>query len=77
MTLEFYRMVLGFDISIVIKDIIDKIFLVYKILLIICIDFKLFYNYFIKFNIINKKKLIIDFIIILEVYKKQEIIKIK
>ena len=70
MTLEFYRMVLGFDINIVIKGTINKIFLVYKILLIIYINSKSFYNCFIKLNIINKKRLMINIIAIREVYKK-------
>ena len=64
LALELYRMVLGFDISIVIKDIVDKIFSICKILLIIYIDSKLFYNCLIKLGIINKKKLIINIIAI-------------
>ena len=63
-------MILGFDINIIIKGIVDKIFLIYKILSIIYINFKSFYNCFIKFDIINEKKLIINVIIIWKVYKK-------
>ena len=70
-------MILEFNINIIIKNIVNKIFLIYKILLIIYIDFKLFYNCFIKFDIINKKRLIINIIMIRKVYKKQKIMKIK
>ena len=70
-------MILEFNINIIIKNIINKIFLVCKILLIIYINFKLFYNCFMKFDVINKKRLMIDIIMIWKVYKKWEIIEIK
>lgn len=47
-----------------------------KIPIIIYINLKLLYNYFIKLNIINKKKLIINIISLRKVYKKKEIFKV-
>ncbi|KAF2261115.1 hypothetical protein CC78DRAFT_471253, partial [Lojkania enalia] len=43
----------------------------------IYIDLKSLYNYLIKLSITNKKRLIINIILIRELYKKREIIEIR
>lgn len=60
---ELYRLVQEFDIGIIIISIISIIFSK-KILLILYIDFKSLYNLLTKLKIINKKRLMIDIIIL-------------
>ena len=70
-------MILRFNINTIIKNTINKIFLIYKILLIIYIDFKSLYNCLIKFDIINKKRLIINIIFLYKSYEHRKINKIQ
>jgi hypothetical protein len=48
---KLYKIVYNFDIKVLIKVIIDKVFKI-KLLLIVYINLKLFYKYFIKLKII-------------------------
>ena len=47
-----------------------------RILVIIYIDSRLLYNYLVRLSIIDKKRLMIDIILLREAYKKKEIFKI-
>ena len=49
----------------------------FNIALIICIDFKFLYEYFVKLKIIYEKRLMIDVIFFRQLYKKHENIKIQ
>jgi hypothetical protein len=48
-----------------------------RILIIIYIDLRLLYNYLVRLDIIDEKKLIIDIILLREAYKKKEISKVQ
>ena len=54
---KFYKIIYNFDIKVLIKVIINKVFKI-KLLLIVYINLKLFYKYFIKLNTIYKKLII-------------------
>ncbi|KAF1973469.1 hypothetical protein BU23DRAFT_464642, partial [Bimuria novae-zelandiae CBS 107.79] len=45
--------------------------------IVICTNLKLLYNYLIKLGIINKKKLIINIILLRKLYEKREINKVR
>jgi hypothetical protein len=47
-----------------------------RILVIICIDLRLLYNYLVRLGIIDEKRLMIDIMLLREVYEKKEISKI-
>jgi hypothetical protein len=58
---ELYRIVHGFDISSLVKSIINKV-LEIEVLLIVYIDSKSLYEYLVKLGTIREKRLIIDVI---------------
>ena len=67
LALELYVMIVGVDILIALLSIINIItdkFGIKQLLIVICIDFFSFYKCIIKLNIIKKKCLIIDIILI-------------
>ena len=73
---ELYNITYRFNINILIKIIIKYIIEI-NLLLIIYINLKLFYKYFIKLKIIQEKYFIINIIYFRQVYKRYKITKIK
>lgn len=69
-------MVYKFNIRIVIKVILRKIFKLI-ILLILYIDLKSLYNCLVILEIIQEKQLIMDIMSLYQSYKQQKIIKVK
>ena len=73
-------MIIGIDIflfiSFFIIIIINKFDLL-RLRIIVCINFFSLYEYIIKFNTIKEKRLIIDIIIIRELYEYKEFIEIR
>ena len=72
-------MIYDFDLNAVIKSSIElilDIFIIFTLLMIICIDLKALYNYLIKLNSIHEKRLRIDFICFCQLYERREIIEI-
>lgn len=65
---KLYKIVNGFDIKAIIKTIMRMI-LGLAISLILCIDLKSLYNYFIKLGITQENQLIIDMISLRQLYK--------
>lgn len=68
LTAKFYRMTLKFDIEKVVKVMLGKI-LRFAILLILYIDSKLLYNFLVKIDTTNKKRLMVDMMILCQLYK--------
>jgi hypothetical protein len=56
---------------------LKKILQIKTLLLFLCIDSKSLYNYLVKLRITQKKSLIINFICLQQLYKRQETTKIK
>ena len=75
LTFELYNMNYEFDMKTMLKITIKKM-LQFNILLIICINFKFLYEYFVKLKIICEKRLIINVINFRQSYEKREIIEI-
>ena len=76
LTVELYAMTHEFDIEIVIKITLTNI-LQSNIFFIFCIDFKSLYDYFIKLNTTQKKRLMIDVMNLRQSYKRQKMTKVK
>jgi len=73
-------MMTGFDSSMALSTILNQVINYLgmpRILVVICIDFRLLYNYLVRLSIIDKKRLIIDIILLREAYKKKEISEIR
>ena len=66
----------AFDIEIVIKTTIEKIFDIH-ISLILCIDSKFLYDCLVRLRTINEKKLMIDIMNFRKFYKRREITKVR
>jgi hypothetical protein len=73
---KFYVMTHEFDLDVVLKAIMSKMFsiIVFSIL---CIDFKLLYDCLIKLSTIREKRLMINIISLRQSYKRRKIIEVK
>ena len=65
-----------FDIGATIKSTIDLV-LNTTIPLVICTDLKSLYNYLVRLNTTQEKRLMVDFMYLYQSYKRKEIAKIK
>jgi hypothetical protein len=69
-------MIHEFDINAVLKTIMLKMLSI-TVSLILCIDFKLLYDYLIKLSTTREKRLMINVISLRQLYERQEIIEVK
>ena len=76
LTFKLYNMNYEFDMKAMLKTTIKKM-LQFNISLMICIDFKFLYEYFVKLKIIYEKRLMIDVMNFRQSYERREIIEIQ
>src|ERR1700716_2196878 len=69
-------MIYGFDISIIIKSILDKILQV-SVPLVLCTDSKSLYNCLVRLGTTQEKCLMIDVMCLCQAYERRQITKVK
>ena len=81
LALKLYVIITGFNIKAIIQTIINSILLtktsLTKILLVVCTDSYLLYDYIIKLESTAEKRLIIDIIGLRQSYKQKKINKVR
>src|SRR6266536_1589456 len=77
LALELYRIAHGFDVGATIKSTIKKILRIDTLLLILYTDSKSLYDCLVKLGTTQEKRLIVDLMCLRQLYKRQEIAKIK
>ncbi len=76
LAIELFAMIHDFDVNLILKTILTKM-LNTLISLILVIDSKSLYDYFVRLDIIVKKRLMMNVMILKQSYEKREIIEIK
>src|SRR6266702_8252868 len=74
---KLYALTHGFDITVVIKLIIQKILQLEQLLLVLCTNSKSLYNCLVKLGTTQKKRLMVDLMCLHQVYKQHEITEVK
>ena len=70
-------MISEFNAEAFIKSIVKKILSIFRIFMMACIDSKSLYDCLIKFEIMQKKRFMIDIMCLREIYEKRKITKIR
>jgi len=69
-------MAYGFNITVAIKSMVDKVLQI-NLPLILCTDSKLLYNYLIQLGTTQEKRLIINIMCLRQAYERRQIIEVK
>ena len=74
---ELYALAYGFDITAVIRLIIQKILQLEQLPLVLCTDLKSLYNCLVKLGTTQEKRLMVDLMCLRQAYERREIMEVK